>query len=370
MKKKMIKKEILKSQDDYYRLLLNYKALIGHSTNMEEIAMVIDEIKIFWLKKIEILNYELDTLANSNQCFLLSGAVFLNIKENEHYYFKTLGEYHIISDPLLKLDPLFKMSENKIDINETIGYFQKAYNDTIMLLEKYQSEFLILPIRDVFWENKDEQLELLDTFFWKFISGIFSKEFGNFDEFNKEYETYEEIENGIIESVFENLIYTDSYDSELNLKERVERYLKIENNMSKLTDQMTETEIFLTITKSFISQIMDILLTSVSNDLIPYIRSEVTFRYLALIMYTFIKDEKLREMIEKTIIFYILHETIEKNKFSNVDFNFYSSKSKEYKLLQKIRNKINELNLDIFKCDTKRIEEIIINEMSILLKDI
>ena len=64
MKKKMIKKEILKSQDDYYRLLLNYKALIGHSTNMAEIAMVIDEIKIFWLKKLEILNYELDTLAN------------------------------------------------------------------------------------------------------------------------------------------------------------------------------------------------------------------------------------------------------------------------------------------------------------------
>ncbi|PUU87885.1 MAG: hypothetical protein CI948_2472, partial [Halanaerobium sp.] len=228
--------------------------------------------------------------------------------------------YHIISDPLLKLDPLFKMSGNKIDINETIDYFQKAYNDTIMLLEKYQSEFLILPIRDVFWENKNEQLELLDTFFWKFISGIFSKEFGDFDEFNKEYETYEEIENGIIESVFENLIYTDSYDSELNLKERIGRYLKNENNMSKLTGQMTETEIFLTITKSLISQIMDILVTCVSNNLIPYIRYEVTFRYLALIMYTFIEDEKLREMLEKTIIFYILHETTEKNEFNNIYF--------------------------------------------------
>jgi len=140
--------------------------------------------------------------------------------------------------------------------------------------------------------------------------------------------------------------------------------------MSKLTGQMTETEIFLTITKSLISQIMDILVTCVSNNLIPYIRYEVTFRYLALIMYTFIEDEKLREMLEKTIIFYILHETTEKNEFNNIDFNFYSSKSKDYKLLKKIRNKINELNIDIFKCDTKRVEEIIVNEMSIFLEDI
>jgi len=43
---------------------------------------------------------------------------------------------------------------------------------------------------------------------------------------------------------------------------------------------------------------------------------------------------------------------------------------KDYKLHKKIRNKINELNIDIFKCDTKRVEEIIVNEMSIFLEDI
>ncbi len=57
----------------------------------------------------------------------------MDVKDNEHYLFKALGNEHIISDPLLKLENFFKVPKRVFDEN-SIQLFQKAFSDVLKVL--------------------------------------------------------------------------------------------------------------------------------------------------------------------------------------------------------------------------------------------
>ncbi|MFW6016740.1 MAG: hypothetical protein ACOCRK_09910, partial [bacterium] len=328
-----------------------------------EVAGFIDEIEILWLKELEVICYELGYLTSNSQCFLLSGATYLNIESNEHYYFKTFGDYHIISDPLLKLEGFFRTNENNVDEKTTINHFRNAYNDTLLLLEKYKDCFFVLPIRELFWkDNRENNLDVLNTYFWKFISEIFNETFDKNKDFCNVNKSFDEIEKNLDKFVLHQLINIDSYDSQLKLKERAKRYQESETNFFALTKNMSEPEIFLLMTRNHIWQVIDILLTCTSIGLIPYIRYEVTFRYMSLIMYSFLKDEVLKDILKNIVIFYVFYKSTDANVFEDIDFDTYCFKLKEVDLLKIIIKKIDNSEIDVFDCKLDDIVTIIQSE--------
>lgn len=93
---------IQKSQEKYCDMIIQYKSLFGQDEiDLKEIAFMLDEIKCFWLENLEPIEFELEELTEKHSCFLLSGAIYLNVADYEHYYFKILGDYHLLSDPFL-----------------------------------------------------------------------------------------------------------------------------------------------------------------------------------------------------------------------------------------------------------------------------
>ena len=137
---------------------------------------------------------------------------------------------------------------------------------------------------------------------------------------------------------------------------------------SDIIKNMTEAQSFWTIFYSQFSQIIDTLLTCSYLGLTPYIRYEVTFNYLALIMNTFFDDKNLRSMIEKTIVFYIFYRTIDKERLEGIDFTEYCKRlDKKPSLIEKILNIMQSQGIDISKGGIKSVENIISSEFESII---
>lgn len=119
---------IQKAQNEYLGLLLGYEEFVsGDDLSLMKICELLDEIKCFWLERLKIIEFELDELTDNKMCFALFGAIFLNVSEYEHYYFKSFGDTHIIPDPFLKMETFFRIPQEKLNYEFTTDYFKKAY---------------------------------------------------------------------------------------------------------------------------------------------------------------------------------------------------------------------------------------------------
>jgi hypothetical protein len=169
---------IQRFQLEYYELITQF----SNSHNVDEltarqISLFMDEVKYFWMERLDIIGVELESLTEHNVCFLLSGATYLDVSENEHFYFKSLGDFHLLHDSFLKIEHFFRLPEEAINTGECVNLFRRVLIDTVKVLENYQLIFYILPIQLLAIENKQNHRELLDKFFMNFISSIFKKEY-------------------------------------------------------------------------------------------------------------------------------------------------------------------------------------------------
>jgi hypothetical protein len=327
-----------------------------------EILSFINEIKMYWLKRLELIRYHLDILSNQRACFLLCGAIYLDTKNNGHYLFKALGDHHIVSDPFLKLETIFRVNISKPDQKENIAYFKKVLKDVQTILSNYPTSFYILPIHELNPKNKEEHLSLLNKFFWLFISGIFPRDYSNQEDFLEDYQSFDKIEKDINGYVKKNLIFLGVEDDKFPLIERINNYCEKQSNLHILVKDKSDSEKFILSLHNYIYQIMDIILICSSFNLIPFIRYEVTFRYLTLIMHTFKEDKSLGEMIEKTIIFYILYNVIDREKMFGVEFAVYCKILSDKNILGNILDRKEKSNIDFIDDGIKSIREIIVEE--------
>lgn len=354
---------IKRSQKEYLDLLLQYKEHVqADNLSIFQICTLLDEVKCFWLKQLKSIEFEFGELAESQTCFVLSGAIFLNVSEYEHYFFKALGECHIISDPFSKLEMIFRHPESEINTSFTIDYFKRAFFDTLEILTTHKGYFYVLPIQEIAVDDTQKHRELLDMFLWKFISSAFDEEFNSHEEFFKKYKSFEEIEAGLIDYVRENLVFNDLSDRNLSLRQRVEKHSGEYTNISSALVLKTDAQRFLLAVFSYVAQVADILYVCSVLRINPYIRFDITFTYFTLVMNIFTDDENLRKMIEKTLICYILYRTINERRFENIAFSEYARRLENKPLLPSVLEKIHTEKIDIFKDEAPRVARIIESE--------
>lgn len=334
-------------QSEYYQLIRQTKIIDTEKLTFNKIAAFIDEIKYFWLKRLDIIDLELSDLTENHTCFLLTGAIYLNIHNNEHFYFKSLGDYHLLPDPFLKLENFFRVPEDKVNAIKFVELFNNVLLDTLNLLEKYQKFFYILPIRELAIDEELEYQKLIDNFFISFLSSAFGRQFANQDDFCNAYTTFEDIESNLEPQLRDRLIFNDYIDENLSLREKIEIYSESQISCSQLMSGESETKIFLAILYSYVAQVSGILLTCAILHVNPYIRFEVTFHYLLLIMHTFTKEQYLKSLIEKTIIFYVFRRMMDGCFDGHGSFNTYCNKIADMQILTKIIGDLRNQEIDI-----------------------
>ncbi len=352
---------IQKSQQEYYDLIKSFEnSISSENITQYEIIMMLDEVQSFWLNKKNILNIELDDLVSQKDCVMLSGAIYLNIKDNEHYMFKSLGEEHIIPDPLLKLEYFFRIPSDIFNV-ESIEIFRRAFSDALNILSKTNNYFFILPIKLMVIEDEKENIELLQKFFLNFINSSFNENFNELNEFFDHCLSYEEIEKKMNPFIKSNLTF-DENDNKLSLEEKIESYLNTQDIMKSLTKDKIESEKFILALRNYVTQIIDILIMALKSGLIPFIRYKPTFQYLTIVMYTFIEDKYFKDMIEKTIVYYIFYNTVNKENLTQIDFNKFVSFVHKKQFLNVIIQEMKREEIDIFKGGVNEVNKIIENK--------
>ncbi len=318
-----------------------------------------DEVKYFWMKRLDIIDVELESLTEHNICFLLSGAIYLNVSENEHFYFKSLGDFHFLHDPFLRIEHFFRVPEDLINTGECVSLFRRTLIDSIKVIESCQLKFFILPIQLLAVESEQNHRELIDKSFMNFISSIFGKQYEDKDSFCRDFNTFEDIENQLEPYVRDRIAFNSFYEDGISLRRKIEMHNTFQSGYTQLIAHQPEAEVFLATLYSYVAQIFDILLICLALRLYPYIRYEVTFSYLSLMMYTFIEDEKLRDMLEKAVVFYIFRKKMD-GAFEHFEsFEYYCEKIAKKEALPKILNSMRENDIDIFQSGVQKVAEII-----------
>jgi hypothetical protein len=350
-------------KENFFKL---YEVYFHEEITYELVTRFIDEINAFWHKNKEFLDYEMERLTESNLCLLLSGAIYLDVKESEHYYFKTFGDYHFLPDPFLKLESFFLIPKEEMDLEETLGYFSRALQDTVEILKEYNQHFYFFPMRLMAIENIDEHRKLIDIFYIRFLSTICDHEFQSKEEFISINWNFENIEKKLSNN-YERLIFSEDDKNSKTLREKINSYIQSQMNMKILTDGKSESEIFYICLFTWLSQVLDILLICTYLRLQPYIRFSITFHYLTLVMYTFIEDEFIKKMIRKSIIFFVFRKSYNVEKFKKMNFDQYANRTKHKNLLDKIINEMEKDELNIFEGGVKKLEKIISDKLNELI---
>lgn len=357
--------KIKEIQLEYKEFVFGYKSLFQENeVNAKKIPMFLDEVKLFWLERLDIIGFELEELTEKNLCFVLSGAIFLDVSGYEHFYFKSLGDYHLLFDPFLKMEHFFRVPEEKFDPTETIEFFKRVLSDTKKILSQYEGLFFILPIKELAVKDQNEHNDLLQQNFISILSSLFNRKFIDQEDFCNQYHSFEQIERDITPFACENLIFSEHDTKEMTIREKLKGYCESEMIFLDLSENQSESQIFLLSLFSWFSQIIDILLISLYLRTVPYIRFRITFNYLLLIMPPFLEDRKLKEIIEQVIVFYIFRKIIDEENFKDKNFTEYSMTMRNQSLLTKILDKMRKDQVDIFRDGLEKVELIIQEEFT------
>ncbi|EQA44032.1 hypothetical protein LEP1GSC050_4161 [Leptospira broomii serovar Hurstbridge str. 5399] len=354
-----------KSQECYYQILKRHEnTILSEDPGLKQIAQIIDEINFFWLEQYQIIEFELERLTKNFKCFLLSGAVYLGNLNAEHFYFKSLGDYHLISEPFLKINTYFRMPDDKDKNHPSKEYFKKVYIDVINILENFKDHFYILPIKIIAYGDQSEQFSRLQELFLNIISASFGKEFISEETFCEEFSNFEEIEKNMPLHFKEALIFDTLTSPDAPLREKILNYLGHQMGTSHILKSNSEPKLFLFASFALISQMLEILLTCSLLNLNPYIRHPITFNYLITFRENFADDEEVREIIENAILSFILTKAINKERFLNIDFSEYCNLMQKKEMLVSLRNEFKRNGIDIFACEFRKIEGVILETFS------
>jgi len=354
-------------QKGYLEILLHYEERIlnGELDNIWIIKMI-DEIEIYWCKNIERILFELNHQQENLEVIVLSGAMYLDIENDEHYYIKLLGDSHVVSDSMLKMANFFRIPNILESNDEYLRIFKKCFIDTVSILKSLDNSILILPIEQLssFYMSKEEKFAEIEKFYWFFISNILETELLDKERFDLLFNSIETIEERIKPFVLENLIFDDIDDRELSLKDRCMKY---KNNHPELGD-IPLNKIFHIATYSYIAQNLDIIFNSVLLNVIPFIRHRVSFNYFLLLKDTLQDVLDIKEMIDKTMIINLMYNTISLEEITKYNYQEYLLLLEDKYILKNILDKISSKNLSFVVGEIKTIREIIIEEIETHIK--
>lgn len=354
-------KELENIQEDYTKLIESYSDTFKTGEfNYSIVSSFIEEVEVFWLERLDSARLLLDMLTSCNECYLLSGAMYLNSKNNEHFLLKALGDYQIMCDPFIKMEPFIRNNVAQIGRQKTNDFFMKVYRDTYNVLTDHKNDFIILPVAHLAWNlEKDKHMEILREIHLEFISGILGKEIKSVKDFYESYKNYSQIVKDLDEFYLDNLIFNGIEDIEMELDERINKY--IETNVQGMSDN-SEAEKFMLSTFTMIAQITDILLIALNLRLIPFIRYDVTFRYFLIMNKLFREDKETSSMLNKTILAYLFYEKYPNTFFFDFNYNEYVSKLKDYNLIDDVSRKLNLKSNELEDYGVREIIEIISGE--------
>ena len=350
--------ELKTIQSHYADLITSFDfSQIGDSFYYKAIELI-EKCEQFWTHNCQKLAVILNNLTSCNRCFILEGAVFLDVKNKGQYKFATLGDYHFLNDPFVKMRNFFALGKDSIT-DYCREYFLDAFNDTVSILKNYSEYFYFISLEVLCAQQFDEDIKIGDKVYWDIISDALGKEYKSLKELENDYHTLDEVERAMRPEIMKHFIFSERKDVDLSLKERVEKYCENSQLIIALHIQ-TDIQKFYFSTVAFIQQAISISLNCLQFNLHPFIRYEVSFHYLILLLNTFASEKIIEAYLLDVIISYLISAWVVGDEVDGFTFSDFFSICKREKLTDKIYDKIKGKEFRISALNIKKtVEELL-----------
>lgn len=303
----------------------------------------LDEIIVFWLRRIEIVNLYLGAFFSSIESFAFTGSTFMDFEDGEHLPFLLMGKQHVFDDPLSRYAEFIRVVPEGNDATYIYEQICKTAEDNIKILEHLKGEILILPLRML---RNDEDNKL----FFEMGERVFVSLFDGINSFNEYFEKCTTLEDIISygHTGFENVVMLYENDERSQpFKERFE--IAISNNHYVIDPNKSDAFNFFVLVYGNIQQAISILYMSLEYGFIPYVRYSLIMNYLLLLGHNLKHMDQVSSFCYMLCIASTVHKNIDKNKLRVIPLNIYSKLVKEYDFRYKLfyalsQHGINEEN--------------------------
>lgn len=321
---KMIElKPIEKMMKEYKDLLSKYGENI-ETLGTSEIKKIIFEVKLFWYRQKRYVDYFLTNIEKKDKVAFLAGAVRLDIKKNGHQEFCLVGKLRIVNDPITKMGIFYSVDEDVFNADYINQYFKDCLSDLLVLLQKYENDFIVLPLEEINETKNEEYHEVLMEAADQFVMSLLSDNYPTKESFLKENMSFEEIEKILLDSVSKRLIFNSFKDIGLSLRDKCNLYFEQNGDKMSFYRGMNETQQFYMLVSQFTMQVLAIVMLMKVFHMTPYIRDEVTYQYFEMLFSTNIMDDCDTEEYFDTYIPFVLQ------RFMDLEDEDYTDFKKKY----------------------------------------
>ena len=317
----------------------------------------LDEINLFWLRRIEEVKLYLKNWFPGKNSYVFTAATFMDFDDNEHLPFLLMGNKHILDDPLSKYSLIrSEMSEGK-DAEFLYKQISVTAEDTLKVLENIHNEILILPLRLLNQSNDQKAFEKVgEQVFVSLFNSIYS-----LNEYFEKCNSIDDIIHSARDDIGRLVMFSEDDDVMLDFKERFR--IALIDTKYMVDPNRSDSYNFFMLVFGFIQQALDIIVSCVEYECIPYIRYPVSLHYISMLSQSMLDIEHVIMLRFRMSVGFVVYKLCDKSKLASVCLEDFLKKNKMYNFNDKLFNaltnyKINEKNF--FK---HKITQLVIDEL-------
>lgn len=360
MEKNFLMNKINNIQNEYLKMLMKIKDKI----DTVDYIYIIDEINIFWYSYREAVTLYLSNITLQDKAYIFTGATYLDVDDFEHYPFVMMGDIHIVDDPLCKYSRIVPECKSQ-DFLETLrNQIISSIDDNIKILSEYSFAILILPLHLLY----DNDMKLISKAANDAFLSLFSIEDINMKLYFKNFSSIQDVIFALKPDMEKYIIFDEGEDFRKSLMERFEAFID-KTNVPVPRDKNDAFKFWMLV-YGFIAQALDIMLCCSKFNLIPYLRYEVTFKYVTLLGENFSAVKGSRDILFKCKIAHVLYKIFDKEKIRDISFVQFLKGLNDYNFSKKVEEDLFKNNIDLENINIEKIIEVLDNNIEIYLKQI
>lgn len=266
----LLEKQIRIIQKEYYNLLSELLQCIRNG----DYISALDEVCVFWQRKSKIVDLYLRYYFAGYDNYVFTANTYVGYEEKEHLPFLILGHKHIIDDSIYKFAEIYRREREQTLSSEIFEKIECIVTDNLALLSNLKDNVLILPFTLLNQAGSHKALYYAGDSL--FIS-LFNELESIADYFNK-CSTISDVEKYLKKGFKEVIVFSESDDLRKPFSDRFKQAI---NGMPFLSE--TDARAFFMIVYGNIQQAVNILLSCIEYNCIPYIRSNMPLHYALLV---------------------------------------------------------------------------------------
>lgn len=312
----------------------------------------LDEINLFWFKNINLVNLYLANEFAGKDSYVFTASTLMDFDDKEHYPFLLLGKHHILDDPLCRYANTYsKIKNTDLGLNVSENLLSQTVitaEDNIKIIEKCGGNIIILPLRLL--GQSPEDLDFLKMGEIAFVS-LF-KDIKSIKEYFEKCRSLADITKYIRKDIIKTILFSESDDNSLSFEQRYQHAK--EENSHIFNYNSSEAYNFFVMIYGYIQQAVDIIVSCLEYECIPFIRSTMSLYYVLLLENSFMDIPFISEMRYKMYIANLIYRLCNKNALSQLSFNEFVSIVMSFRFNERVFDSLLKKNIDknIFNTNT------------------